>query len=120
MSEYPDDIICALFRASGKKIPTTQKELHTRIFELKTEDPDLYKEFTFSNSGTFPYSALLDRVIQRLVTSDILVTPNPDYPIFEISQEGQDYIDDLISNEIDSPTSEKIKKSGTLFAELLA
>jgi len=123
MSDFPDDIICAALFASEKdSIPTDMKKLHEAIYVLKKEFPDVYKEFTFSTSGTFPYSRLLERVLQRLITSRILKAPNPDYPKFELSEKSKDYIERTVVGrlKVQNPNLlSKISASGKRFAEII-
>lgn len=96
------------------------EKLHRAIFKMKTEEGGIFEEFTFSDTGTFPYSDLLERVFQRLITSRILTALNPDYPELILSPESVEYIEDDVYNRLSPTTIQKINSSGENFAHLIS
>ncbi len=85
---YPDDIInLALWYLDKKKIPKDETFLHITLYEFKNkyekEFPELFKEFYFKESGTFPYSPLLNRVIRRGRMASIIESIDKDNYIIE-------------------------------------
>ncbi|MBC7076645.1 MAG: hypothetical protein H5T98_11410 [Syntrophomonadaceae bacterium] len=86
----PDDVIMGIL--SGLDEDTISKDpgiFHQAIYELKKKDAynELLQEFEFDISGLAPFSDLLDRVLFRLETSNILGTLNPRYAMYELQKE---------------------------------
>ncbi|MCL6589947.1 MAG: hypothetical protein K6U80_08345 [Firmicutes bacterium] len=76
----PDDVIGAMIcEIKNKELPTDPKYIHGAIMQLKTQYPDLLKDFVFFEGNSFPFSDLLERVLFRLESSLILSTLNPSY-----------------------------------------
>ena len=67
-SYYSDDIILMLFDRMGAErepVKNDERTLHIAIYEYQQKHPKLFGEFSFSTSGTYPFSELIERVISR-------------------------------------------------------
>ena len=85
-----DDVIMGILSRMDKvSIPKDPGILHQAIYELKKKDNynKLLQDFYFDISGITPFSDLLDRVLFRLETANILGTLNPRYAMYELQKE---------------------------------
>lgn len=86
----PDDVIMGILSGlSDNSISKDPGVFHQAIYDLKKKSDysELLKEFNFDTSGLTPYSDLLDRVLFRLETANILGTLNPRYAMYELQKE---------------------------------
>lgn len=76
------------------------------------EYEDLLKEFTFSTTGTFPYSALLERVLIRAKSSRVLKTLNPDYECLQLAKGTREYLEERVIPILGDMDHEKLTQIG--------
>jgi len=80
-----DDVVEAIiFKAEQAKIPKSQAFFQRAFYQLQKEEPDLFNEFVFDESGLTPFSDELDSVLFRLEASNVLHTLNPAYRNYQI------------------------------------
>jgi hypothetical protein len=70
---------------------TDYKELHEAFYEFRNEK--YFKEFTFKETGLYPYSELLEKIMSQLSIAGLLNCFNPVYRKFEISKESRERIE---------------------------
>jgi len=88
MKLFPDDKIRIIFSAmdlNKKTFEFNDEFFQILIFEYQNKYPDLFSEFSFQSSGTFPYSELLERIITRAKISRSLKTVNPDFAMVQLN-----------------------------------
>lgn len=110
---YPDDKIRVILRhmaIEGEGFRFNGENLHTAIFEAKSEHPDLFEEFTFRLNGTHPYSELLERVINRGKISRVIKTLNPDFSDAQIKEQTHKYIVNTIEKKFSEEELEILRK----------
>jgi hypothetical protein len=85
---YDDIIKAILANVSVPSIPKDPAAFHKTIYKLKqcASFGPLLKEFSFYESGLVPYSDLLERVLFRLETAELLSTPNPGYDRYDLKK----------------------------------
>ena len=86
----PDNIVEAVIfqiykNANSYKIPKTQAIFQTAFFKMKKENPGLFSDFLFDESGITPFSDELYSVLFRLETSKVLHSLNPGYESYTIA-----------------------------------
>jgi len=116
----PDDVITALFFSiNGEKVTKDPEKIHTAIYKLKEEDgfKDFLSDIIFDVSGISPYSELLDRILFRLETSEILGSLNPKYEKYDL--EDKEKIKQKVYKKF-SKQEELIKKMSLEFEQLLS
>jgi hypothetical protein len=73
MTTFSDDKIRIIMSGINKNpFKFDDEKFHILIFKSKKEHPELFSEFNFKTSGTFPYSDLLERILMRGMISGSL------------------------------------------------
>ena len=112
-----DDLVEAIiYKSEQTKLPKSQAFLQQIFHRLQKEDPVLYSDFIFDESGITPFSDELDSVLFRLEASNVLHTLNPGYKNYII----EDSIEHLKkSYDKFRPNTENIDRSASLFSDLV-
>jgi hypothetical protein len=89
----PLDILAMIlyFFGDEAQFTTDYKELHEAFYEFRNEK--YFKEFTFKQTGLYPYSELLEKTMSQLSIAGLLNCFNPVYRKFEISKESRERIE---------------------------
>jgi hypothetical protein len=112
---YPDDLITVIFREmdiEDKPIRFKEEIIYNTIFKYSGEYPELFEDFTFHTTGTFPYSDLLERIIERYKISRILKTENPDFEYVSFKAGINQQIDAKIKKRFEPKELEILKAIG--------
>jgi hypothetical protein len=76
---FPDDKLRIILHSAYADISKPEidtEQLHILIYESKLVYPELFSEFSFRTTGTFPYSELLERIMMRARISGVLRASN--------------------------------------------
>jgi len=92
-------IILKEMKMEEKPIRFDEEVLHRILYTYKKRYPKLLKEFSFSLSGTYPYSQLLERILIRAKISRTLKTTNPDFEEVQLSKNTSLYVEERIETE---------------------
>ena len=115
MRLFPDDTIRVILKEmniENKPIKYNDKIFHINLYNFSLEHPNLLKEFTFTTSGTFPFSELLERVLTRAKISRVLKTVNPDFEQVGLAQGTNEYIEENIEPKFDPDDYKLLKEIG--------
>lgn len=96
---FPDDKIRVILKEmhlEEKPIRFDDEVFHSTLYQFSKKYPQLFNEFLFSTSGTFPYSDLIERILTRAKISRVLKTVNPDFEYVQLSEGTSTYIDEKI------------------------
>ena len=91
---FPGDVIAAILGASElDSLPTNEVFLATVFSEFAKLKPHLFEDFDFSDHSTYPFSDVLQDLLDDLETEHYLGKPNPTYTRHDIQQEqGADWV----------------------------
>ena len=112
---FPDDKIRVILKEmniENEPIKYDDKIFQITLYNFSLKYPDILKEFTFTTSGTFPFSELLERVLTRAKISRVLKTVNPDFEQIELSQGTNKYIKENIEPKFDPDEYKLLKEIG--------
>jgi len=115
MMIFPDDKIRVILKEmniENEPIKYDDKIFQITLYNFSLKYPDILKEFTFTTSGTFPFSELLERVLTRAKISRVLKTVNPDFEQIELSQGTNKYIKENIEPKFDPDEYKLLKEIG--------
>lgn len=116
----PMDLISSIMVNFENKdaITTDYKRLHSAFFKISSDD--LMDEFRFFHSGLYPYSPLLEDVLQRMAVSGLISCMNPIYEKYQISSDQSEKLRKSLS-KFDAPQKSRLKElSATVERELIA
>ena len=112
-----DDLVEAIiFKSGQRKLPKSQAFLQQVFYSLQKDNPTLFADFIFDESGITPFSDELDSVLFRLEASNVLHTLNPGYRSYIIEDSLKQLHESY--NKFHSNTSE-IDKCALLFSDLI-
>ena len=112
---FPDDKIRVILKEMNiekEPIKYDDKIFQTTLYNFSLEHPQILKEFIFTTSGTFPFSALLERVLTRAKISRVLKTMNPDFEQIGLASGTNEYIKENIEPKFDSDDYKLLKEIG--------
>ena len=106
----PTDIVLSLLsRVKEHKIDPSS--LHSFVYNMKKERPDLLEDTHFSETSFFPHSEEIDLAMRDLQSAGFIVRPNPKFASFTMK----------IEKPIDAEwMTEQDKKAIQSFAETFA
>lgn len=122
MMVFPDDKIRVILKEMNiENVPIkyNDKIFQTSLYNFSIKYPKLLKEFTFTTSGTFPFSDLLERVLTRAKISRVLKTVNPDFEQIRLVQGTNEYIEENIKPNFDPDEYKLLKEIGISIADEL-
>lgn len=112
---FPDDKIRVILKEMDlekEQIKFDDEVFQSIIYYSSKKYPNLFNEFSFSTSGTFPYSDLLERVLTRAKISRVLKTVNPDFEYVQLSTGTSEYIDKKIRPKFEVEDYKILKEIG--------
>lgn len=112
---FPDDKIRVILKEMNiedEPIKYDDKIFQITLYNFTLEHPNILKEFTFTTSGTFPFSELLERVLTRAKISRVLKTMNPDFEQIGLVQGTNEYIEENIKPKFNSDDYTLLKEIG--------
>lgn len=112
---FPDDKVLVVLNEmelESKALRFDEEKVHRLFYHFSCDNPDVFKEFVFKTTGTYPYSRLLERVIQRLKISRVLKTENPDYERVRLAEGTSDYVHEEIISRLNQKDYDILKKLG--------
>ncbi|HPJ84340.1 MAG TPA: hypothetical protein PLY09_06225 [Methanothrix sp.] len=115
MIRFPDDIISIIFREMGledEALRFNQELFYSTIYRYFKLHPSLFADFYFIESGTYPYSDLLERIITRHKISRLLKTENPDFEFIRLKKGTSELIDRELKPNFDEGELEILKSIG--------
>jgi hypothetical protein len=116
----PDDIFAAMISfLKVEDFPLDSQKIHTAVYRVKEKFPELLAEFSFSANDVYPYSKLLEKIIFRLMASDLISYIAPDMRVGIITNESKQYIKKHILPLFDQKDQEKLAQMGRLFEEFI-
>lgn len=119
-SVMPDDVIAAIFSfLTVDKIPLDVRKIHSAVFKLKQENPEMFEDFIFSSTDYYPYSSLLERVLFRLQNADLINTVNPGFQKCIVSEESKEHIKKDILPLFRDEEKKKLQKMGEAFQKIV-
>jgi len=115
-----DDVVAAMFSFfDSETIPLDVRKIHTAMYEVKREFPEMLKEFSFSENDVYPFSRLLERVFFRLQNSSLISTVNPDFRECIVKNESKKYIRENVLPLFENDEKIKLEKMGKAFERLV-
>ena len=117
---FPDDKVLVVLKEMGledKALRFDEENVQRLFYYCSVENPNLFKEFAFTTTGTYPYSRLLERIIQRLKIPRILKTENPDYECMRLAEGTSDFVTKEIIPRLDPKEHEILKSLGNKLRE---
>ena len=115
MMVFPDDKIRVILKEmniENEPIKYDDKIFQTSLYNFSMKYPNLLNEFTFTTSGTFPFSDLLERVLTRAKISRVLKTVNPDFEQIGLATGTNEYIEENIKPKFDAGDYKLLKEIG--------
>ncbi|VVB93501.1 Uncharacterised protein [uncultured archaeon] len=112
---FPDDKIRVILKEMDleeKPIRFDDEVFQSTLYESSKKYPQLFNEFRFSTTGTFPYSDLIERVLTRAKISRVLKTVNPDYEFVQLSAGTKNYVDEKIKPKFRAEEYQILKEIG--------
>ena len=106
---YPDDIVFLSLKDILKEKryqEFDEKWIHVAIFNVKKLHREFLKEFTFNTTGTFPFSALIGRILMRAKINGMIGTLNPTLIESGFNEGVSEFIETDLMSEFN--TDEKI------------
>lgn len=106
----PDNIITAVLFFLSSEFTSDSAKLHTGIRALQEKEKykELLEDFSFVDAYPFPYSSLLERVLQRLQEC-MLIRWKALEPIFEISERARKAIKDELLPKFNQEQQRQLK-----------
>jgi len=88
-----DKILIVLIEMGLEKeyTPFEEVDLHRAVYKTKQIQNKLFEEFSFRTTSTYPYSALLERVLMRLKISRVLSFEDFEYSKAKLSDGTTEY-----------------------------
>jgi len=123
MSRFPDDIISVIFsemKLEEKALRFNQELFYSVIYRYFKMYPSLFADFYFIESGTYPYSDLLERIITRHKISRLLKTENPDFEFIRLKKGTTELIEKELKPNFDKNELEILKSIGKELREKLS
>ena len=112
-----DDLVEAIIFKSGQtRLPKSQAFLQLIFHQLQKDDPVLFSDFIFDESGITPFSDELDSVLFRLEASNVLHTLNPGYKSY-IIEDSICHLEESYNKFLSNTAS--IDRSAFLFSEMI-
>lgn len=99
---FPDEKIRVILKAmdiEDESISFDEECFHTTLYEYKRDYPEFLEEFSFLLNGTFPYSELLERILNRAKISRALKTVNPDFADVQLRKGTSEYVKNKIEHK---------------------
>lgn len=113
------DVIAAIFSFIPKEEFSSHTEtIHRQIKEFSEMPEYNYlfagddKELPFVDSYPFPHSPLLERIIMRLKIAKFLISQNPDYLTYRISEDAQESMQKAFVTKFTEEDQKKLKEMG--------
>ena len=115
-----DSLIAYLFALQKNEwLPTEDKKIHTALFKLQKEYPDLFGEFIFSRGDLYPFSKELEEILFRLQQSGVLGTINPGFEKYILPNKSKKVILESLSEKLSKEEKEKLEQMTNKFESLL-
>lgn len=86
--------------------------VHRLFFEYSKKYPEIFEEFSFNTTGTYPFSHLLERILQRMKIPLVLKTVNPSYENMKLVKGTNEYVEEKIISRMDSEEYEVLQSLG--------
>jgi hypothetical protein len=99
MERFADDLISIIFRdmnLENKPLRFDQEIFYSTIYKYCKTNKSLFTDFYFIETGTYPYSDLLERIITRHKISRLLKTENPDFEFIRLKEGTSKLIDEKL------------------------
>ena len=114
-----DDLVAAIVaRSALQEFSASPRIVHSAFFELTRKDvvPQL-EELNFSQTGKFPFSHLLERVLFRLEMCGFLTLRNPDYDVYVVGSEPRQIFLEKIRRVFSHELTSQVDKLSEAFAK---
>lgn len=116
-----DKILIILSEAGFEKQYTkfNHCDLHRIIYRAKNKNIAFLDEFVFKNSGTYPYSALLERILTRMTISRVFTSISPDYTEYKLADGTAKYINEKITPKLTPENYNILKQLASQLKQLV-
>jgi hypothetical protein len=113
-----NDVLCATFGYSGlENFPADTRRIHEAFYKIKKTHPRLFQELMFRNDDVFHYSKELGSGLRDLETARILCVRNPDYDIYEITEDSVEYIKKRVFPKFSGNDKKALQEAGKTLKE---
>lgn len=109
----PDNKVRVVLKEMGledRELKFDEEAVQREFYDYSLKYPALFNEFSFTTTGTYPYSRLLERILQRMKIPQVLKTVNPGYECMKLATGTDEYVEKEIIKFM-NPDDYKVLKS---------
>lgn len=123
MRRFPDDIITIILSEMNLEenpLKFDRDIFYNVIYKHFRQHPNIFSDFCFIESGTYPYSELLERIINRHKISRLLKLENPDFEIIRLKEGTTELVERKLKPNFGKDELEILKNIGKELQERLS